>query len=135
MNEYWNDSPYMLWREANSIMHITYKKNLVIDIETARKIVNERLSFFQGRSYPVLLDGRHTKLVTREALEYFSKEDGMKGVKALALLPGNYVTMVMAKIFLQFTKYKVPVKIFMTRENAEKWLMKFAVADVDLQKE
>lgn len=47
MNEYWNDSPYMLWREANSIMHITYKKNLVIDIETAQQIVNERLSFFE----------------------------------------------------------------------------------------
>lgn len=127
----WNGSAYMLWKVENSIMHIAYKKSIVIDIETARKIVCDRMLFFQGKSYPVLLDGRQTKLVTREAMAFFSKEDGMKGVTALALLPGNYVTMVMAKIFLHFTKNSVPVKIFLTMENAEKWLSKFVHTDVD----
>ena len=58
----------------NSMMLISYHKGLSIDLEVAKKIVEERLAFFDGKSYPVLVDGRNVKLLTREAREYLLQE-------------------------------------------------------------
>jgi hypothetical protein len=111
-------------KNEDSIVLIAYRKGLSIDLEVAKEIVKERLNFFDGENYPVLIDGRHVKLLTQGARDYFSSEIGMKGVKALAILPGRYLTVVMAKLFMKF-KPKIPMKIFRTKEQALKWLRQF----------
>ena len=113
----------------NSMMLISYHKGLSIDLEVAKKIVEERLAFFDGKSYPVLVDGRNVKLLTREAREYFATRVGMTGVTALAILPGGYLTVIMAKLFMKL-RPTVPMKIFRTKEQALKWLRMFCKWDL-----
>lgn len=121
----WQELTYMYWKVENSIMCITYKKDVKIDVETAKQIVKQRLSAFAGKNYPVLLDGRGVKLISKEARDYLAKGDGMKGVTALALLPGNHLTVIMANLFVTFSRPTVPTKIFITKEAALKWLRQF----------
>lgn len=119
------DTPYVTIRIENSIMVGVYKKGVTIDLEAAKQIAQYRINFLQGRSYPVFADIRHVKLVTKEASNYLSKDIGISGVKAGALLVGNPLTVFIANIYLKFVKPKIPTKVFITREAAMKWLGQF----------
>lgn len=121
----------MTFKVEDSVMHITYKNGVTIDLEAARQIIKERLSFFEGKSYPVLLNGRGVKLMTKEARDFLAKGDAMKGVIALAILPGSYLTIIMANLFIKFSKPTVPTKVFKTRENATAWLQEFIDRRID----
>lgn len=106
------------------VMTGVYAKDLVIDIELAKKVVREKLLIQQGKSYPFLADVRHLKLATKEARDYFANE-GVEGMTALAILVGSYITVVTTNLFITFSKPKVPTKAFMTREHALQWLDQF----------
>lgn len=116
--------PYGTIKIENSIMTGVYEKGLTIDREMARTIVKERLSRFGHKKYPVLADIRGLKYATKEARDYFAKE-GVEGMSALAILMGNYVTVVTANLFISFSKPLVPTRAFRTREAALKWLKQF----------
>lgn len=108
----------------NSLMIGVYVKNLTIDLDLAKEMVRERLRLLNGRTYPFLADVRQLKLATKEARDYFAKE-GVKGMTALAILIGNPLTVIMANLFITFSKPLVPTKAFRTREQAVKWLQQF----------
>lgn len=105
-------------------MIITYKKDLVIDLDIARKIVVERLKVYDGHEYPTLVDIRQAKLFTKEARDYFAV-DGVMGMTALALVTGGYFTVMTANLFIRFSKPRVPTRVFKTREAALGWLKQF----------
>lgn len=116
--------PFGILRIEGPVMTGVYARDLVIDIELAKKLVKERLSIQQGKSYPFLADVRNLKIVTNEARDYFAKE-GVEGMTALAILLGSYLTVVTTNLFIRLSKPKVPTKAFRTREQALKWLDQF----------
>lgn len=119
-------SSYVSARLENSIMIGVYEKKIVIDIDLAKQIVKERLTLFAGKTYPVLVDARHVKVVTPEARRYFAKE-GVEGMSALAVVVGNFVSVIGGNLFMQFSKNRVPTKLFRTKDQALKWLSQFVV--------
>lgn len=115
-------SQYMTLKVEDSIMVIIYSKELTIDLEVAKQMVKERLSVFNNNNYPVLVDARYIKYATKEARDHFAKEDGVKGITALAILIGNYLTATMANLYIKFSKPPIQTKVFNTRDQAVKWL-------------
>lgn len=115
--------PYLTYKFEGSIVIGVYKK-VSIDIELARRIVRDRLELFNGKSYPSLADVRELKYVSKEARDYFAKQ-GTEGITALAIVTGSYLTVVIANLFLTFSKPKMPTRAFKTKEQALKWLQQF----------
>lgn len=115
---------YML---RDGILVINYKPGLEITLDIAKDIVNDRMKLTEGKSYPGFLDGRGLKSLDKEAREYFSSEEGRKGVSAAALLVGSVYTAFLGNFFLTVTvgKVKIPTKIFTKEDKALQWLQQF----------
>mgnify|MGYP003644105130 CR=1 FL=1 len=78
---------YML---VDNIVHIIYKKGVIIDLQASKRIVRDRLMFQEERAYPVLCDIRQLRRVDKAARDYFREIS-----KALAYL-GKFLGLVFA---------------------------------------
>ncbi len=120
-----SDSNYISFKIEKSFLIGTYKKNLEIDLEIAKQVVQQRLSFQNGNDYSSLADVRYIKSVSKEARDYFAKQD--KGLIASAILGENPLSNMIINMFLTFSKPRIPAKAFQDKENALKWLNQFNV--------
>lgn len=122
------DSSYAAYKIENSIAVVTYK-SVTVDLILAKQIVQERLLFYDGKEYPTLADIRDANSFTKEARDYFAKE-GTKGIRALAIITGNYLTVITANLFITFSRPIIPTKVFNAKEQAMKWLNRFVAVEV-----
>ncbi len=95
-----------------------------VNLEQAKKIVEMRLELIKENSYPVLVDGRKVVKLDKDARDYFSCPDAMKGVKAGGILIGSTFSKFLGNFFLRVTykKKKLPTMIFTDKKVAMDWL-------------
>lgn len=117
------ETPHVFFHIEDEILFCSYKKDLVIDLETARAIVRDRLSFTEGKTYPILIDFSNLKSVTKDARDYMNKPDGgLKGLSGGAFLTTNVVTNMFINLYLKINKPTIPARFFTNREEAISWL-------------
>lgn len=112
-----------MWEEEG-IVFIVFIDKLDMTMERAQSAVAARLSLCEGISYPLLIDMRGIKSVTREAREYLAGE-GARLVKAGALIVGSPLNKALGNIFLWVNKPKVPTRLFTDEKEAKEWLKEF----------
>jgi hypothetical protein len=108
-----------------SIVIVRFKRGITIDLYIAKEIVKQRLEYFNGESYPCIVDIRAIEMITKEARDYFAKGDAIKGIPAGALLVESYVTKLISNLFIRFSRPSMPTKAFTSEEEAIKWLKQF----------
>jgi hypothetical protein len=110
-----------LWSDGG-IIYGEYKPNVVIDLEAAKRIAADRISLSNGVDCPQLsyIDGLSS--VTKEARDYFSKNDGIKHMKRLALITTSPISRIVGNFWLQISKPTVPTRLFANEDDALKWL-------------
>ena len=117
------DTPYIYFELKDDILLGTYKG--AITLEIAKKTVETRLKFTEGKSYPVFGQGINVSAIDRDAREYFASAEAVKGIKAGAF----YVESVFQSFLINFSfnifTPIVPVKIFTDRQKAIKWLEQY----------
>jgi hypothetical protein len=103
-----------------------YKKNPTLTLEMAKEIVKERLKFTDNRSVVALLYNEGVGVVEKKARDYFTSAEGIKGIKATAvILDTNPFRRFVANFFVSITSTKMPVRIFSKKEAAMKWLQQY----------
>jgi hypothetical protein len=120
------ENEYSVINEENGILICRFKKGLNLNLEAARKCVEMRKDFSEGRSYPLLVDMRELESVSREAREYMADE-GASLVTAGALLISSPVTRTIGNIFLMLNRPRVPGRLFNSKAAALAWLKEFTV--------
>lgn len=109
--------------ETPDIMFGAYTPHLTINLEIARELIENRLSFSEGQSVYTLIDFTNVKSVTKEARDYMnSVEGGLKGILGGAFLSNNVMATLFINLFLRISKPIVPAKFFTNRDEAVKWL-------------
>jgi hypothetical protein len=110
----------------DGILLAEYFSVLIVDLELAKTIVKERYAFTDGKQYPILLDVGHTTELTREARIYWASDEASKDILAGAIITRNSVNRMIANVWLQVNKPKVPTKLFSPnqKEQAISWLKK-----------
>ncbi|MEX0967993.1 MAG: hypothetical protein WD077_12195 [Bacteroidia bacterium] len=109
----------------HGIMRIRFAKALTWDLEIAKETVKLRLEKSQNISFPVLLDARIVKSITKDARDYLATEEAVANVTAGALLIDSKVSKVMANFYMMINKPAMPFKVFTDEEQAMKWLRQF----------
>ena len=105
------------------IIVAVYTPKLEIDLAIAQELIENRLTFSEGKSVYTLIDFTNVKSVTKEARDYMnSPEGGLKGIMAGAFLSNNVVATLFINLFLKISNPPVPAKFFTNREEAMKWL-------------
>src|SRR4051812_41916470 len=104
------------------IIIASYKPGLHINLAIAREIVEERILFSQKRSYPVLINSKGVVSMDKAARDYFSSEQGIRGLKAAAILVNSPFSSFLGNFFLWVNRTRLPVKIFTNYQAAFDWL-------------
>lgn len=118
------DLPYAYLLLEEGIMYVTYKEGY-LELEGARQVVQARHELSAGRDYPVLVDDRGMKGMSKEARDYLSHEDGLKYVKAGAILAQSGFTMILGNFFLKVSGPEIPARLFTSKQKALTWLQQF----------
>lgn len=100
-----------------------YAPRLEIDLEKARELIENRLSFTGGKPAYALIDFTNVKSVTKEARDYMNRPDGgLQGILGGAFLSNNVVATLFINLYLRVNKPPVPAKFFTNRGEALRWL-------------
>lgn len=122
-----HDSPYVDLHIKNNILVGTYKKNLHIDLEIAKQIVNTRISFTGGRKMPSLIISKGVTSMDKPAREYLASDEAVEGIIAAAIVVDSPFSSFLGNFFLTVYKTRIPVRTFPAIPRAEKWLQQFIV--------
>jgi|SRR5690554_4291384 len=109
-----------LW-VADGLLYFIYKPIPYLDLETAKKIVSDRLQYQQHVYFPILCDTRGIKDSEKTARDYLAKE-GSTLAKAVAILDDRNVSRVMHRFYLRHNQPVVPTQVFSTQEAAITYL-------------
>jgi hypothetical protein len=107
----------------NDILFCSYKKQIEIDINIAKRIIKDRVEFTEGKLYPILIDFTNMHSVTKEARDYMNDpEGGLKGLLGGAFLSNSLVTTLFVNLYLTINKPTIPAKFFTKKAEALNWL-------------
>lgn len=109
---------------ADGILHFYYKDIENLDLEVAKRCVEDRMEFTEHQDYPCLIDAIAIKHFTKEARDYFAKE-GNEGIIASAILSSSTVIKMMANFYVMVNKPVNPTRLFTDKDSALQWLSKF----------
>lgn len=120
------ETKHYKFRFYDGIFHLTYLQG-PIDITLAKEIVQKRLEVTEGKGVVVLVDDLGLKSVDRNARDYFSSDEGVKGILAGAFFVRSVFGMYLANFFLKISlnKAKFPTKVFSDEQEAIIWLKTF----------
>ncbi len=126
MNNLSENSPfivteYAVYSKKNSIVYITFKKNLILNLDTAKKIVRERLKFQADTTYPVICDVTAIRSIDENARMYLASI-GSHQLTAVALVSLTPTLYEMGTYYKEFDTPKSPTEVFSSIEAAEEYM-------------
>lgn len=116
---------YFTWMGDDRIARTCVKPNIDIILDYAlenSKIVN---SFYIDKKYPLLIDSRNIKSMSREARHHFSVKGRETNTNAFGIIIGSSISRVLGNFYLGINKPTVPTKLFDNEDNAVEWLKQF----------
>src|SRR6187455_665021 len=94
------DTPYVLYEIRDNILIATYKKDVKIDLDIARKIVSDRRAVMGNKSMPVMVLNQGVISMDKEARDYLSSPDANRGLIAGAIISDSVFTSILSNFFL-----------------------------------
>ncbi len=114
---------YNTWMGDDGIARTKVKLNSEVTVDDARensKVVN---GFYIDEKFPLLIDARGIKSITREARSFFTTNGRDTNTMAFAILIDSSVSRVIGNFFLGINKPAVPTKLFLNENTAVQWLL------------
>ena len=111
------------WHE-DGILHAAFQVP-VLDLAGTKIAVDLRVKVSNATSFPMLVDARKVKSITKESRDYLASDEGTKYLLATGLLLDSTIGRFLGNFFLQINKPKVPLKLFTDETEALNWLGQF----------
>lgn len=122
----YEENEFASFRLENGILHIVYKENVNLFLGDAMKVVAQRLTFQQGKAYPILCNIRGLREISKEARGYFAVE-GTLLINALAFVSKTPLSTIFTKIYINdISPFRI--KMFTDETSALEFLHPFAQA-------
>ena len=93
----------------------------------AKEVVENRINFTHNKDVPILINDNGLTSIDKDARAYLSSDDGIKGLKAGALVTNSIFGRHLANFFIKISviKPKIPTRLFSDEKEAVKWLKQF----------
>jgi len=115
-----------VWLDEEGILHEVAHERAHVTLATARREVAAMKRVAGGGRYPILVDIRNSRSVTRDARQYLSGPEAAECVTAVALLTGSALTKIMGNFFIGFNRGTFPTRVFSDEGAALEWLRSVA---------
>lgn len=116
---------YRTWMGEDGIARSEVKFQAEIDLEQAKENSKAVNSLYVDSKFPLFIDIRNIKSITREARSYFSVNGRDTHITAFAILVESELTKVIANFFFKINGSSVPAKMFTDEQKAVAWLNKY----------
>lgn len=116
------ENRHMKMEIIDGILHMHYKKDLVITLIVARNCVEEKLRFLDGNEYPTIVYDEGILSIDREARQLFASDAGTKGFTAFAFIKKNILSKILIDFFLRVSSPKIKSRAFTNPEEAMAWI-------------
>lgn len=117
---------FTTWIGDNDICYTVVKQNAEVEISDAKENSSIVKEISNGEIYPMLVNLKEIKSITKEARDHFSMQGRTPGISAIALLINSPASTIIGNFFLGLNKSVVPVKLFTKEEKAITWLKQFS---------
>lgn len=115
---------YTTFMGEDGIVRSIVKQGSEITLDDAianSKAVN---SFYNGQKYPLLVDSRLVKSMTKDARNYLSINNRSTNINSFAVIVGSSLSSIIVNFFFRLQKPSVPAKLFTNEKEALSWLEK-----------
>ena len=128
MTEIFFNTDFINLSIQDSILVVIYKKG-PITLDIAKELVEVRLDFCKGKSYPFLVcdEGIGINGMDREAREFMGSGKSTEGIVATAFQTNSTFNKYIINFFLKISNKTIhfPTKIFSNKKLAINWLKNF----------
>lgn len=115
---------YFTWMGEDGIARTKVKPGSEVKLEHAQENSITVNSFYIDRKYPLLIDARGIRSITRDARNFFTTNGRQTNTLGFAIIIDSSVSKVVGNFFLGINKPAVPTKLFLDESNAVDWLSK-----------
>ncbi|MGS2741671.1 helix-turn-helix transcriptional regulator [Sinomicrobium sp. M5D2P17] len=129
MPEFLENKYARLWIDQG-ILFVTYKPGTVLDLRAAIRLTADRVSLQGKKPYPVFVDFRGVKDLTREARDYFAHE-GALYISVLGVYATSPLGRLMAYFYVKANAPAIPTGIFPRKKDTLHYVKTTARGDND----
>jgi len=119
------ETDYAQYLVEDGIMVITYATNLIITLDIAKEMIEDRIRFSGGVTMPILVDIRGLASVDTLSRKYFVSPRALEYTMSGALVVESMISKLAGNIYITVDKPAVPMKLFTNKDKAITWLKKF----------
>lgn len=116
---------YTTWMGDDGIARTVVRPDAEIGLKEARENTEIIFSLYSGKKFPLLVDSRNIKYITKEARDHFSIKNRDTVVTSFAILIQSPLSRVVGNFFMGINKPSVPARLFTKESEALAWLKKF----------
>ncbi len=112
---------------VNGVLYGPYPEGIELDLPFVKQLVKDRLEFLEGKTVPGIIDTSGIKQATKEAKDYFAKEESAAGLSAVALISNSAFSRVVSNFFIKISLIKtpIPIRLFSNEQEALEWLEQY----------
>ena len=94
-----------------------------VELEHARENTRVVRELSGDEVYPILIDIRKIRSISKEARDHFAMRDRKPGVVAIAMLVSSPLSQIIGNFFLGLNQPAVPARMFNDKLKAEEWII------------
>lgn len=115
------------WLGNDGICYTVVKPNVVVELQDAIENSSSVKEVSEDTIYPILINLKQIKSISKEARDHFSMKNRTPGVSAIAMLVKSPVSRIIGNFFIGMNRSVVPTKLFTDESEAVSWLKQFAL--------
>lgn len=112
------------WLGNDGIMYTVGKENAEVNLEDAKENTRIIEEYYYGKKFPLFVDGRNVKSISKEARDHFSLKGRESVINCFAMIVSSPLSRIIANFFIGINRPTVPVKMFDDEKKAVEWLKK-----------
>ena len=117
-----NVTYYWTWMGEDGIARTKVKPNSEIILKHAEENSKAVNSLFKDKKFPIMIDARGIRSMTREAREFFSTRGRDTNTCAFGIVIKSPLSRAVGNFFLGLNKPAVPTRLFDNEIDAIEWL-------------
>jgi hypothetical protein len=112
---------YYTWMGEDGIARTEVKPNVEVGLQEAMENSEVINALKPSNKYPLIIDAKLLKSMTKEARDHFSLKGRDSNVSSFAIIVGSPLSRTIANFFINLSKPEVPTKLFTSEEKALSW--------------
>ena len=108
--------------DPRGFVHTRVRPGAEIQVNDAKENTLKVIAVSGGSNYPILVDLREIKSISKEARDHFSMRGRKPNVTAIAMLVSSPLSRIIGNFFLGLNRPTVPTRMFASEEDGIAWM-------------